>query len=173
MEITGPIASRLRLSSDTRDADVFLAVRVFDPQGQEVSFIGSNDPRTPVGLGWLRASHRKTDPARSLPYRPWHTHDEKQWLTPGQAVDLDVEVWPTCIVIPKGYTLVFNVRGKDYRYDDKGVILPFDTRPMYGVGPFSHENPVDRPPEVFHTNNHLHFGPGHQPYVLLPIIPQA
>ena len=74
---------------------------------------------------------------------------------------------------PKGYTLVFNVRGKDYRYDDKGVILPFDTRPMYGVGPFSHENPVDRPPEVFHTNNHLHFGPGHQPYVLLPIIPQA
>lgn len=173
MEITGPIAARLRLSSDTRDADVFLAVRVFDPQGVEVSFIGSNDPRTPVGLGWLRASHRKTDPARSLPYRPWHTHDEKQWLTPGQAVDLDVEVWPTCIVIPKGYTLVFNVRGKDYRYDDVGVVLPFDTRPMYGVGPFSHENPVDRPPEIFHTQNHLHFGPDHQPYVLLPVIPQA
>ena len=173
MEITGPIAARLRLSSDTRDADVFLAVRVFDPQGVEVSFIGSNDPRTPVGLGWLRASHRKTDPARSLPYRPWHTHDEKQWLTPGQAVDLDVEVWPTCIVIPKGYTLVFNVRGKDYRYDDVGVVLPFDTRPMYGVGPFSHENPVDRPPEIFHTHNHLHFGPDHQPYVLLPVIPQA
>ncbi len=171
MEITGPLAAKLRLSSDTKDADVFLAVRVFDPQGQEVSFIGSNDPRTPVALGWLRASHRKTDPAKSLPYRPWHTHDEKQWLVPGQAVDLDVEIWPTCIVIPKGYTLVFNVRGKDYRYDDEGVILPFDTRPMYGVGPFSHENPVDRPPDVFHTTNHLHFGPGHQPYVLMPIIP--
>ncbi|MEY2621019.1 MAG: hypothetical protein RIT26_839 [Pseudomonadota bacterium] len=173
MEITGPIAARLRLSSDTRDADVFLALRVFDPQGVEVSFIGSNDPRTPVGLGWLRASHRKTDPARSLPYRPWHTHDEKQWLTPGQPVDLDVEVWPTCIVIPQGYTLVFNLRGKDYRYDDVGVVLPFDTRPMYGVGPFSHENPVDRPPEIFHTQNHLHFGPDHQPYVLLPVIPKA
>jgi predicted acyl esterase len=171
MEITGPLAAKLRLSSDTHDADVFLAVRVFDPQGQEVSFIGSNDPRTPVALGWLRASHRKTDPAKSLPYRPWHTHDEKQLLVPGQAVDLDVEIWPTCIVIPKGYTLVFNVRGKDYRYDDEGVILPFDNRPMYGVGPFSHENPVDRPPEVFHTTNHLHFGPGHQPYVLMPIIP--
>ncbi len=173
MEITGPIAARLRLSSDTTDADVFLAVRVFDPQGVEVSFIGSNDPRTPVALGWLRASHRKTDPARSLPYRPWHTHDEKQPLTPGQAVDLDVEVWPTSIVIPKGYTLVFNVRGKDYRYDDVGVVLPFDTQLMYGVGPFSHENPVDRPPEVFHTHNHLHAGPGHQPYVLLPIIPMG
>ncbi|MEY2803524.1 MAG: hypothetical protein RL657_860 [Pseudomonadota bacterium] len=173
MEITGPLAARLRLSSDTRDADVFLAVRVFDPQGKEVSFIGSNDPRTPVALGWLRASHRKTDPARSLPYRPWHTHDEKQWLVPGQAVDLDVEIWPTSIVIPKGYTLVFNVRGKDYRYDEVGVVLPFDTQPMYGVGPFSHENPVDRPPAVFHTTNHLHFGKGHQPYVLLPVIPKA
>jgi predicted acyl esterase len=173
MEITGPLAARLRLSSDTRDADVFLAVRVFDPLGKEVSFIGSNDPRTPVALGWLRASHRKTDPARSLPYRPWHTHDEKQWLVPGQAVDLDVEIWPTSIVIPKGYTLVFNVRGKDYRYDEVGVVLPFDTQPMYGVGPFSHENPVDRPPAVFHTTNHLHFGKGHQPYVLLPVIPKA
>jgi uncharacterized protein len=171
LEITGPIAAYLRLSSDTRDADVFVAIRVFDPAGKEVSFIGSNDPRTPVALGWLRASHRKTDPQKSLPYRPWHTHDEKQWLTPGQAVDLDVEVWPTSIVIPVGYSLVFNLRGKDYRYDDEGVILPFDTRPMYGVGPFSHENPVDRPAEVFHTQNHLHLGPGHQPYVLLPIIP--
>ena len=173
MEITGPLAARLRLSSDTQDADVFLALRVFDPQGKEVSFIGSNDPRTPVALGWLRASHRKTDPAQSLPYRPWHTHDEKQWLVPGEPVDLDVEIWPTSIVIPQGYTLIFNVRGKDYRYDEEGVILPFDTQPMYGVGPFSHENPVDRPHEIFHTTNHLHFGPGHQPYVLLPIIPKA
>ncbi len=173
MEITGPMAARLRLSSDTTDADVFLALRVFDPQGVEVSFIGSNDPRTPVALGWLRASHRKTDPARSLPHRPWHTHDEKQPLTPGQAVDLDVEIWPTSIVIPRGYSLVLNLRGKDYRYDDVGVVLPFDTQPMYGVGPFSHENPVDRPPEIFHTTNHLHIGPGHRPYVLLPIIPAA
>ena len=67
---------------------------------------------------WLRASHRKTDPDRSLAYRPWHTHDEKQPLTPGQPVDLDVEIWPTSIVIPAGYSLVFNLRGKDYRYDD-------------------------------------------------------
>jgi hypothetical protein len=34
--------------------------------GKEVTFIGSNDPRTPVGLGWLRASHRKFDAERGL-----------------------------------------------------------------------------------------------------------
>jgi predicted acyl esterase len=172
LEITGPIAAYLRLSSDTRDADVFVAIRVFDPQGTEVSFIGSNDPRTPVALGWLRASHRKTDPQKSLPYRPWHVHDENQPLQPGLAVDLAVEVWPTSIVIPSGYRLDFNLRGKDYQFDDQGVMLPFDTQRMYGVGPFSHENPVDRPPDVFHTQNHLHFDAGHRPYVLLPVIPE-
>lgn len=171
MEITGPLAASLRLSSATTDADVFLALRVFDASGKEVSFIGSNDPRTPVALGWLRASHRKTDPLRSKPYRPWHTHDEKQLLTPGTPVDLEVEIWPTSIVIPAGYSLVFNLRGKDYRYDDVGVILPFDTQPMYGVGPFTHENPVDRPPAVFHTENTLHWEPEHAPHVLLPLIP--
>ncbi|MBI2316757.1 MAG: CocE/NonD family hydrolase, partial [Betaproteobacteria bacterium] len=61
LEITGPVAAKLWLSSDTPDADVFLVLRVFDPAGKEVVFIGSNDPRTPIGLGWLRASHRKLD----------------------------------------------------------------------------------------------------------------
>lgn len=171
LEITGPIAAKLRISSETSDADIFLALRVFDDKGVEVSFIGSNDPRTPVALGWLRASHRKTDPAKSLPYRPWHTHDEKQLLTPLHPVDLDIEIWPTSIVIPTGYSFVLNVRGKDYRYDDKGVTLPFDNQVMYGVGPFTHENPIDRPAEIFQTSNTLHWDEGFSPSLLLPIIP--
>ncbi len=61
LEITGPVAARLWISSETTDADLFLVLRVFDPAGKEVTFIGSNDPRVPVGLGWLRASHRKLD----------------------------------------------------------------------------------------------------------------
>ncbi len=64
LEITGPVAAKLFVSSDTTDADLFLVLRVFDPQGKEVVFVGSNDPRVPVGLGWLRASHRKLDPER-------------------------------------------------------------------------------------------------------------
>ena len=82
VEITGPVAVKLFVSSDTIDADLFLVLRVFDPHGKEVVFIGTNDPRTSIGLGWLRASHRKTDAARSLPYRPWHTHDEEWPLAP-------------------------------------------------------------------------------------------
>ncbi|HET9903927.1 MAG TPA: CocE/NonD family hydrolase [Xanthobacteraceae bacterium] len=170
-EITGPVAAKLWLSSDTTDADVFLALRVFDPEGKEVVFIGSNDPRTPVGLGWLRASHRKLDPKRSLPYRPWHTHDEKQPLTPGVPVELDVEIWPTCIVVPVGYRIALSVRGKDYEYDGTDAGVPNAAYPMKGVGPFTHTNPHDRPPAIFGGTNRLHFEPGKMPYVLLPIIP--
>src|SRR5262249_57096841 len=97
MEVTGPVAAKLFMSSDTSDADVFLVLRVFDPTGREVSFIGSNDPRTPVGLGWLRASHRKLDREASLPYRPWHTHDEEQPPPPRPPVQLDNQNPPTPI----------------------------------------------------------------------------
>ena len=89
-------------------------LRVFDPAGKEVVFVGSNDPRVPVGLGWLRASHRKLDPRHTLPYRPWHTHDEEWPLTPGEPVELDIEIWPTSIVVPPGYHVALTVRGKDY-----------------------------------------------------------
>jgi uncharacterized protein len=156
MEITGPAAARLHVSSDTPDADVFLALRVFAPDASEVTFQGSNDPRTPVGLGWLRASHRKLDPAKSLPYRPWHAHDERQRLVPGEPVELDVEIWPTCIVIPAGYRLALCVQGRDSEH----------------IGRFVHEHPLDRPKEKFGGHNGLHFEPGRQPYLLLPVIPR-
>ncbi len=171
MEITGPAAAKLFVSSDTTDADLFLVLRVFDPQGKEVVFIGSNDPRVPVGLGWLRASHRKLDPKESKPYRPYHTHDEAQPLKPGVPAECDVEIWPTSIVVPKGYRLALSVRGKDYEYDGTDIALPHAPYPMKGVGPFTHTHPQDRPPEIFGGKNTLHFDPKAAPYALLPIIP--
>jgi len=173
LEITGPVAAKLWISSETTDADLFLALRVFDPSGKEVAFIGSNDPRTPVVLGWLRASHRKLDPEKSLPYRPWHTHDEEWPLTPGAPVELDVEIWPTSIVVPPGYHIAFTVRGRDYEYDGTDIALPHAAYPMKGVGPFIHVDPDDRPAAVFACRNTLHFGAGRQPYLLLPVIPEA
>jgi len=171
LEITGPVAAKLWLSSDTTDADVFLVLRVFDGAGKEVTFIGSNDPRTPVALGWLRASHRKLDRERSRPYRPWHAHAEEWPLTPGAPVELDVEIWPTCIVVPPGYRIALTVRGKDYEYDGTDAGIANAPYPMKGVGPFTHADPRDRPPKIFGGRNTLHFAAGRMPYVLLPIIP--
>jgi predicted acyl esterase len=172
-EITGPVAARLFVSSDTSDADLFLVLRVFDPAGKEVVFIGSNDPRTPVGLGWLRASHRKLDPGRTLAWRPWHSHDEAWPLTPGVPVELDVEIWPTSIVVPPRYRIALPGRGRDSEYAGTAAAGPHASYPMKGVGPFTHTDPQDRPPEIFGGVNTLHFGGAMQPYLLLPVIPAS
>jgi hypothetical protein len=173
LEITGPIAAKLWVSSETADADLFLVLRLFDPAGKEVTFIGANDPRVPLAIGWLRASHRKLDPKKSLPYRPWHTHDEIRPLTPGEPVELDIEIWPTSIVVPPGYRLALTVRGKDYEVDGSDAGIANAPYPMKGVGPFLHIDKDDRPAAVFGVRNTLHFAAGRQPYLLLPVIPQA
>ena len=171
MEVTGPVAAKLWVASDTTDADLFLVLRVFNPAGKEVTFVGSNDPRVPVGLGWLRASHRKLDPKLSLPYRPWHTHDAAWPLSPGVPVECEVEIWPTSIVVPAGYKLALTVRGKDYEFDGTNAAPPHAPYPMKGVGPFTHTNPQDRPPRIFGGTNTLHFAADKAPYLLLPVIP--
>jgi len=170
-EITGPSALKLFVSSSTCDADFFIVLRVLDPHGKEVVFQGALDPHTPVAQGWLRASHRKLDPRLSLPYRPYHTHDEQQPLTPGQVYELDIEIWPTCIVVPKGYRVALTVRGKDYEYEGEAAVLSNMKNPMKGCGPFVHDDPIDRPPEVFGGKVTLHFGPARKAAVLLPVIP--
>jgi uncharacterized protein len=171
LEITGPLCARLHVSSTTNDADVLLTLRVFAPDGQEVVFQGAQDPHTPVAFGWLRASRRKLDPSRSLPYRPYHTHDEDQPLVPNEAVALDIEIWPTSIAIPVGYRLALTVRGKDYEFPGGPANLPGVPFPLSGVGPFLHTNPQNRPPEVFAAENALHFDPVDSNWIMLPVIP--
>jgi predicted acyl esterase len=172
LEITGPSAAKLFVSSSTSDADLFLVLQVFDPDGKEVVFQGALDPHTPIGQGWLRASHRKLDPKLSTPWRPYHAHTEKQPLQPGETVALDVEIWPTCIVVPAGFRIGLQVRGKDYVYKGaSGGRLSNMKNEFTGCGPFLHDDPRDRPQEIFGGRVTLHHGPGQQPYLLLPIIP--
>ena len=173
MEITGPSAIKLFLSSSTTDADVFAVLRVFTPDMKEVVFHGALDPHTPIGQGWLRASHRKLDPALTKPYRPYHTHDEKQALKPGQAVELDVEIIPTSIVVPPGYRLALTLRGKDYEYPGPPGVLSNMKYPMTGCGPFTHTDKKDRPARIFDGINTLHISPKKAPYILLPVIPTS
>ena len=171
-EVTGPSAAKMRISSSTSDADLFVVFRVFDPDGEEVTFQGAIDPHTPIGQGWLRASHRKLDPEVSQPWRPYHTHDEQQPLTPDEPVDLDVEIWPTSLVIPAGYRIGLTVRGKDYEHaHTSGERLSNFKNELKGCGPFLHDDPRDRLPEIFGGETTLHLGGNSDGYVLLPVIP--
>ena len=172
VELTGPMALKLFISSTTVDADIFAVVRIYDKENKEVLFHGALDPKTPVAQGWLRASHRKLDKKKSLPYRPWHSHDQKQALVPGQVYELDVEIWPTCIVVPVGYRIALTIRGKDYEHDGAAAVLSNMKNPMKGCGPFVHDDEVDRPPAIFGGKVTLHMGPKQKANLLLPVIPK-
>jgi len=173
-EITGPSALKLFVSSSTTDADLFAVLRVFTPDLKEVVFQGAIDPHTPIGQGWLRASHRKLDPKLSLAYRPYHAHDEVQPLTPGLPVELDIEIWPTSIVLPAGHRIGLSIRGKDYVYPGgSGGRLSNFKNELTGCGPFLHDDPDDRPAAIFGGKVKLHFGQQQAAYLLLPVIPST
>lgn len=163
-EITGPVVANLWVKSESTDMDVFLTLRAFDPDGKEVSFRGATDPAVPVAQGWLRASHRATDPEKSQPWRPFHKHDKAEPLVPGQPYQIAVEIWPTCVVLPKGYRLTLRIDGKDFQREG-GVMF------RQGSGPFLHTDPKDRKPEIFGARNFILSGGQFDSHLVLPIIP--
>ena len=94
-----------------------------------------------------------------------------QPLVPGEIYELDIEVWPTSIVIPKDHRLAVSIRGKDYAWpggEVKGLGNLDDV--FTGVGPFKHENISDRPPEVYDGNITLYTGENYPSNILLPYI---
>ena len=172
VEMIGPMSAKLFISSTTTDADIFVTGRIIDPDGKDVTFIGASDPHTMPATGWLRASHRKLDLAKTTFYRPWHTHDEYQPLTPGKIYELDVEIWPTCMVLPAGYRFAITISGCDFELEGDG---PWPT--AYGLtyrsaGPYSHIDKVNRPDEIFKDGvTTLFCDAQHPSYIWVPIIP--
>ena len=176
-ELTGPAAAKLFVSSTTEDADLFLVLRLFDPAGDEVVFQGMLDPHTPLAQGWLRLSQRKLDPERSTPYRPFHPHDEHQPATPGEIYEVDVEIWPTSIVVPAGYHIGLTIRGSDYAYggpldEERSRLGKTFKDQMRGCGPYIHDNPRDRVAGVFDGVTTIHAGGEHRSQLLVPIVPE-
>src|SRR5215470_16791438 len=113
VEIVGPVKAKLFVSSSTRDMDIFATVCAFDPQGEEMTFIAAPEPKSPVTQGWLRASQRKLDPRRTTEFLPYYPHDERQPLEPGETYEVDLEIWPMGLALPKGSRLALTMQGKD------------------------------------------------------------
>jgi len=171
LEITGPAAAKLRIASSTADADIFLTLRVLDPAGRDVTFVSAMDSKGVPAFGCLRASQRKLDRARSLPHRPFHTHDEPWPLTPGDVVELDVEIWPTSVVVPPGYRIAVTVQGQDFELSGDGPWPEFNGVQMRGHGIFVHRDEQDRPVGVFGGVTTLVSSAEEPSYLLVPVIP--
>lgn len=175
LEITGPLAARLFIASSTCDADIFVTLRLLDPEGNDVTFAGSNDPHTFIATGWLRASHRKMAPEKSTFYQPYHTHDERQLLTPGKTYELNVEIWPTSIVVPVGYRLGFTISGCDHELAGDG---PWPAGlglggVVRGCGPFTHKYEPNRPEHIFGGKTTLFADEVRPSYILIPVVPSS
>ena len=149
-EVTGPVALWLWVSSSSPDMDLFVTLRNIGPDGKDVLEMGQQGQPVPMAKGWLRASQRKLDPERSLPFRPYHVHDERQWLTAATPVQVVVEIWPTCMVFAKGHRLRLDIQPRD----------------GFGSAPYTHFN------ADYNTGtNTIHMGGRFDSHLLLPIIP--
>ena len=71
-ELTGHMKLRLWVEAvGADDMDLFIAIQKFDRHGKYVPFAAFSALEDgPVALGWLRASHRELDMARSTPEQP-------------------------------------------------------------------------------------------------------
>ena len=163
VELAGSATAKLFVSSQTKDMDLFLTLRAFNHDQEEATFFGATEPKSPVSMGWLRVSQRKIDPAKSLPHRPFHSHDESQYLKPDEIYEVDVEIWPFSLNLPKGCQLVLQVQGRDFERAN-------EESEQKGSGWFLHNHPSDRPAEVFETRCRIYTGKDYPSSVVLPII---
>jgi predicted acyl esterase len=151
LEITGPIVCNLWVSSTSEDMDLMVTLRNIDPEGNDVNELGQQGQPVSLTKGWLRASHRKLDPKKSLPYRPYHAHNERLWLEPNVPVECQVEIIPTCIVLKKGHQLRVDIQQQD----------------GFGSAAFTHFH-NDYNEGAFNT---IYAGGDKDSYLLLPVIP--
>jgi len=149
-EITGPLAAQLWVSSTTEDMDLFLTLRNIDSTGNDVLEIGQQGQPVPVAKGWLRVSHRELDPDLSRPYRPYHKHLRRHWLTPDELVEVQVEIWPTSMVFKKGHRIRLDIQPRD------GI----------GSAPYTHYHADYNVGE-----NTIYSGGEKESFLLVPIIP--
>jgi predicted acyl esterase len=104
----------------------------------------------------LRASHRaitrslsaKTSTGRI--YRPWRPHTNPTLVTPGDAVDYLIEIFPVGHVLRKGHELVVKVHAPPL--DDNDYMYVQKTAPAV---------------------NTLHVDPKHPSWLMLPVVPTS
>ena len=137
-EVTGHIVGHLNVSvtpdqiSDENDIDLFLTVRHLNADGAEVYYTGTVGDPIPVVKGWLRLSLRKVDDsdAKHRPFLPFRSYSKNdvQIVEPNKVYGVDVEFWPTNVIIGRGGKLVCEVSSGDTQ----------------GVGIFGHSSEIDR-----------------------------
>ncbi len=114
-ELTGGMKLRLWVAAEqSDDMDLYVVVKKLDSKGNEVYFSGYNgNPCDVVAKGWLRVSHRETDPVRSTIEMPYHLHTRLLNLTPNEIVPVDIEILPSSTLFEKHTVLQLVIMGQE------------------------------------------------------------
>ena len=96
----------LELFASTTDEEVLFSIRLFEIEKQGNERI--------VSSGWLRGSHRTTDELKSKPWAPFHPHDRRLKLKPGEIHKFDIKMMPICAVLRPGSKLTLRISSVDY-----------------------------------------------------------
>jgi predicted acyl esterase len=102
LEIAGPILLTLYGSSSRDDMDVFVKLSEQMPQSPEERAKALNPAAVPVTKGWLRASHRALEPAKSTAMEPYHGHERPEPIEPGKVYRLDISLEPMAYRFAQG-----------------------------------------------------------------------
>ncbi|KAI4767705.1 alpha/beta-hydrolase [Aureobasidium sp. EXF-3400] len=160
-EITGHITAHLNVSVSPEggivptDIDLFLTLRHFSAEGKEIFYTGTGGDNVPLCKGWLRVSLRKVNSQHArhrsyLPYRDYFSSDVLP-VIPREIYPVDVEVWPTNVILEKGERLVLDVASGD----TQGKLPRMSAKS----------------PEKLKGRNFIHFSAERLNFITLPIIP--
>jgi putative CocE/NonD family hydrolase len=154
-ELIGPMAAHLRVESDgTNDLNLFVGIEKWR-NGRFVPFEGGfGYGRDRVATGWQRTSLRRLDPDQSTLWQPVPLCLERQPLSPGEVVAVDVALGPSATLFRAGEQMRMVVAGR--------WLSP--RNPLTGQFPLAY-------PRSPRGRVILHWGPGHEANVLLPVIP--
>ncbi len=94
-------------------------------------------------------------------------HYESWPLEPGKIYELTVEIWPTCIILPKSFSLGLQISGHDFEREP-----PNDPNEAWvrGSGPWLHNHPADRPESIFGGKTTIYTGSSTLSHLTLPVI---
>ena len=110
LDLVGPMRLRITVSTERNDVTLMPVVRKFH-EGREVVFEGAYGfTEDVVTRGWLRASHRAVDEARSSDWEAFHPHTSTLPVVPGRPVELDLTLLPSATRFAAGDVLVLELR---------------------------------------------------------------
>jgi len=103
----------LYASSTCADTDFFVKLTDQLPQSSEDRGKGLNPGGELVTRGWLRASHRALDPARSTEFEPCHGHAAPEPIVPGEVYRFDISLEPMAFRFRQGHRIRLEIVNGD------------------------------------------------------------